>query len=587
MKLSEAVAFVVCIGPAAEAQFVLSNEVAMMQVEYAHDFAEPGETGDDLYWYTLDFQTTTNVVSVRMQTPGGLDVFSTNAVAGDEALFWRIEQTDTQPFDARLDGLLTMTFGFNDASFQSTVYPYTHDDGFTPIPAFSEEPQLGWPEPLHGSYRLRRNTALAWPPAFSNANYHTLKEKVDNPTDEIFAIYSSGAIINLPGAPPIDGPLSTAQTDPFEFREGIRSMAQFQGYIRGDYNADHVPYVVIKQAETTHDYFVFGPTARYDDFNDNTLRAAHWTLWNPAPDAGLTNINGRLEYRSDGGASAAGWQWMRSSLSATQNWSVAVDVGFLLPLNGIAPALRVEADGAAVKMKLSHAGAGEFEVQTEAFDGLVPAPFFAASSLLGPVSNTTLWIEYDAAVPAFRTMFYFRGRPSSPVEIDASALGFGAATMFDALLLVENEGTAVSPGQVFADDFRAWRGDGLDYAGDLDHDGLPDAWEVQYFGDPDHPLAYADADADGDLRDNWAERIMGTDPTHTSSVLKISNPWDTPSGQVLQWDAVPGRVYSIAWTDHLTNAFQSLENEMVFPRNSYTDSVEAVGGYYHLHVEME
>lgn len=95
------------------------------------------------------------------------------------------------------------------------------------------------------------------------------------------------------------------------------------------------------------------------------------------------------------------------------------------------------------------------------------------------------------------------------------------------------------------------------------------------------------ADADGDDQKNWIERIMGTSPTNAASVLKLSNPWNVASGQVVQWESVTGRVYSIEWTDHLTNAFQSLEAELMHPQNSYTDTVHAAAGFYHLNVEME
>src|SRR6266581_9024597 len=46
---------------------------------------------------------------------------------------------------------------------------------------------------------------------------------------------------------------------------------------------------------------------------------------------------------------------------------------------------------------------------------------------------------------------------------------------------------------------------------DDDNDGLPDAWEQQYFGNPTNALASDDSDGDG--FSNLAEYIAGTDPT--------------------------------------------------------------------------
>lgn len=55
---------------------------------------------------------------------------------------------------------------------------------------------------------------------------------------------------------------------------------------------------------------------------------------------------------------------------------------------------------------------------------------------------------------------------------------------------------------------------------DTDGDGLPDAWELQYFGGITN--AQADADSDGDGQSNWEHFVSGTDPTNRSSVFSVS-----------------------------------------------------------------
>ena len=122
---------------------------------------------------------------------------------------------------------------------------------------------------------------------------------------------------------------------------------------------------------------------------------------------------------------------------------------------------------------------------------------------------------------------------------------------------------------------------------DLDGDGLPDVWEQQYFSNPTN--ATAGGHGDGDTLDNRAEYIAGTIPTSGSSVFEVSNSDPSPSGFVLNWNAIEGRVYTVEWTEHLTNGFQSLEPDIAYPQNSYTDTVHAAedGGFYNLNVQLE
>ncbi len=79
----------------------------------------------------------------------------------------------------------------------------------------------------------------------------------------------------------------------------------------------------------------------------------------------------------------------------------------------------------------------------------------------------------------------------------ASALGFAATFSFTVIdTLTDNYGS---------------------YAGD----GLPDAWQVQYFG-LNNPLAAPTADADGTGQDNLFKYNAGLDPTNPSSRFIVS-----------------------------------------------------------------
>jgi len=83
---------------------------------------------------------------------------------------------------------------------------------------------------------------------------------------------------------------------------------------------------------------------------------------------------------------------------------------------------------------------------------------------------------------------------------------------------------------------------------DSDGDGIPDAWETNYFGsitggDPN-------ADSDGDGMSNRAEYLAGTDPTDKASYLRVDLT-TLPGTARVQVGAVSNRTYSVQYTDSL------------------------------------
>ena len=109
----------------------------------------------------------------------------------------------------------------------------------------------------------------------------------------------------------------------------------------------------------------------------------------------------------------------------------------------------------------------------------------------------------------------------------------------------------------------------LDPLGDYDGDGLPNAWEAQYFSGPTNAQASDDPDTDG--QDNAQEFIAGMDPTNSLSVFKITNCAPMGSDFVIEWPTVSGRVYSTYWSTNLTHSFHTLQSEINYPRNSSSD----------------
>src|SRR5439155_16455458 len=79
---------------------------------------------------------------------------------------------------------------------------------------------------------------------------------------------------------------------------------------------------------------------------------------------------------------------------------------------------------------------------------------------------------------------------------------------------------------------------------DDDNDGLPDAWEQQYFGNPTNALAADDSDGDG--FSNLDEYIAGTHPKHADSYLRITQIQAGPGLSVtLTWPSAANCIYTV------------------------------------------
>jgi len=88
--------------------------------------------------------------------------------------------------------------------------------------------------------------------------------------------------------------------------------------------------------------------------------------------------------------------------------------------------------------------------------------------------------------------------------------------------------------------------------GDTDGDGLPDAWELQYFPSITDPDATPYADPDGDGFTNLQEYLAGTNPMDGSSSLSIEAVTVGGNETALEFDAIAGKSYSVLYSERLS-----------------------------------
>ena len=91
---------------------------------------------------------------------------------------------------------------------------------------------------------------------------------------------------------------------------------------------------------------------------------------------------------------------------------------------------------------------------------------------------------------------------------------------------------------------------------DTDGDGLPNVWEMRYFGETTAAAPSADVDADG--ADNYAEYIAGTVPTDAQSLFTVR----ISSGMGIEWPTIRNRSYTLQATPDLMVPFSDVPGQV-------------------------
>ena len=128
-----------------------------------------------------------------------------------------------------------------------------------------------------------------------------------------------------------------------------------------------------------------------------------------------------------------------------------------------------------------------------------------------------------------------------------------------------------------------------DLTGDTNTNGIPDWWEVHYFGGRTNGVATADADAD--QADNANEYGAGTDPTNAASCFAIAQfeVRAVDSNTVIRWSSVTGKTYAIERaTNLLAGSFAPVFTNIAAtpPNNTWTNpGANRAAQYYRIAVE--
>ena len=110
-------------------------------------------------------------------------------------------------------------------------------------------------------------------------------------------------------------------------------------------------------------------------------------------------------------------------------------------------------------------------------------------------------------------------------------------------------------------------------------------WLAQY-GITNNQDAAVLLDPDGDGLTTGQEYIAGTDPTNAASCFKAVVVQNAPSK--VTWSPVTGRVYSVYWSTNLVKGFTNLNNNILYPTNSFTNAIpDSRLNHYQIKVRLQ
>ncbi len=123
---------------------------------------------------------------------------------------------------------------------------------------------------------------------------------------------------------------------------------------------------------------------------------------------------------------------------------------------------------------------------------------------------------------------------------------------------------------------------------DANTNGIPDAWETNFFGNLSLTRTRF-TDSDGDHMSDYAEFVAGTDPNSAASVFKVANVARLPDGNYrVAWPSVPGRGYRVYGSTNLA-IWTPVSDwvQAVSTQTTYTFSSPTNGAPYAFRVQVQ
>jgi len=346
-------------------------------------------------------------------------------------------------------------------------------------------------------------------------------------------------------------------------------------------------------------------TSSGDDFNDNNKDLAKWgdDVHLMSSNTSLIEVNSRLELQKTAGIDGHGVfrPWVESVGSYTQSWEAAVDLHLsdlslsqngewvnitLVVINRADTNLLFGApigDSMDIALDLFRDGGTMYRgyemtsrvdgngltnwpnygyAPVSDLDGRVKLAFDAPNKFLTATYNGNVigWIDVDDLSSDWNM-----------ADDDTFGIAIGGST--------GTESIGVGAGDVYADNFAVIGMVGL--SDDADSDGLPGWWEDMYFGDPTN--ANPSALCSNGVNTIRQAYIAGFDPTDPDAFFGITG----HTRNLIQWNAVSGRVYNVYWTTNLLNGFQTLETNCT--GGIITDTLHNAAGkcFYKIDVRLE
>ncbi len=269
----------------------ISNEVSLIELEYNRDYEFPDSgPGDRKNWYKIDLNTSHHVETVSLLTAAGDELQVVDNETDGAVLEWYFDAIESlsTPWDPANDGDWTITVGYSDGTFQSTIVPFTQANG-SAIPVINKQPLFTSQGGLDGFITNASSLDVTFNTADTNALFVSIDEYPDN-DDVDLRFYADSLATDVAGViPTVHGPLSTT-SDTIPVEQGTNWWLLTHAWGRSDYNEDGITFIVVKMTESDV-IFVITDDADSDSMPDD---------WEVAFFGGTNAVNGGANDDFDG-----------------------------------------------------------------------------------------------------------------------------------------------------------------------------------------------------------------------------------------------------------------------------------------------